>query len=415
EIAASNSNQEKEKPPQDFDIRQLIGEECCIEVCEEHRQKMENTILELVKIYQQKELIEVKNVVEPPAERKTRIIKSLQNYRVIHKSSTSLKNTSQISLVHAIAPILSTKEPEYSPSMGYEHLSTTPKTELDEVTESSAKNLLPIPSECKVTSEDESKCDMPIQDQSSSVFMTFSNPLFNDNDDLTSSDDESLFEEDVPIVESKVYSNPIFDDDKIYSDELESHVKSNIVESLSNHDTPKFDYLEEFSSELAHINPEITESDFDFEEEIRLIENLMYDNSSPRPPKELNANEERVRREHADYISHIHFLEELLSDDSIPLTEDESLNSDHQDDLFFPRPPPEPPDVEFFFDSKPDVIAAMMNNIDEFYEDEYFNPGGEINVNDEDDKFFPFMFVIRIFLPYLVYPKVFSLLLSPSE
>nr|GFD27254.1 hypothetical protein [Tanacetum cinerariifolium] len=49
------------------------------------------------------------------------------------------------------------------------------------------------------------------------------------------------------------------------------------------------DYLEEFSSELAHINPKITESNFDFEKEIRLIKNLLYDNSSPRPPEELNA------------------------------------------------------------------------------------------------------------------------------
>nr|GEW19859.1 hypothetical protein [Tanacetum cinerariifolium] len=152
-----------------------------------------------------------------------------------------------------------------------EHLSTTPETELNEVTESSANNLLPIPSECEITSEDESKCDMPIQDQSSSVFTIFPNPLFKDNDDLTSSDDESLFEEDdVPNEVSKVYSNPLFDDDEINSDELESH-----VESLSNHDalidsSQKIEYLEEFSGKLAHINPEITESDFDFEEEIRL-------------------------------------------------------------------------------------------------------------------------------------------------
>nr|GEV83814.1 RNA-binding protein 39 isoform X1 [Tanacetum cinerariifolium] len=34
---------------------------------------------------------------------------------------------------------------------------------------------------------------------------------------------------------------------------------------------------------------QITESNFDFEKEIRLIENLLYDNSSPRPPEELNA------------------------------------------------------------------------------------------------------------------------------
>nr|GFC77556.1 hypothetical protein [Tanacetum cinerariifolium] len=37
EIVASNSNQEKEKPPKDFDIRKLIREECCLEVCEEQK------------------------------------------------------------------------------------------------------------------------------------------------------------------------------------------------------------------------------------------------------------------------------------------------------------------------------------------------------------------------------------------
>nr|GEU47600.1 hypothetical protein [Tanacetum cinerariifolium] len=35
EIATSNSNKEKEEPQQDSDIRQLIREECCVEVCEE--------------------------------------------------------------------------------------------------------------------------------------------------------------------------------------------------------------------------------------------------------------------------------------------------------------------------------------------------------------------------------------------
>nr|GFD41449.1 hypothetical protein [Tanacetum cinerariifolium] len=39
----------------------------------------------------------------------------------------------------------SIKEPEYSFNMGYEHFSTTLVTELDEVAESSIKNLVPIP------------------------------------------------------------------------------------------------------------------------------------------------------------------------------------------------------------------------------------------------------------------------------
>nr|GFB23598.1 hypothetical protein [Tanacetum cinerariifolium] len=273
-----------------YSLHVLIREECCVEVSEEQKQKMEDTILELVKICREKEFFcihdnvydliesalnskllsinsqrldkkeqevenvieqpvergnriveslqnftEVENVVEQPAERGNRIVESLQNFTVIHKSSIFLNNTSQISPVHAIAPILSTEEHEHSLSMGYKHLSTTPETKSDEVTESSAKNLVPIPSESEVTLEDESKCDMPIQDQSSSVFTTFSNPPFNNNDDLDSSDDESLSEEDVPNEEFKLYSNPLFDEDEINSDKLDPYcfnVESDFVESL---------------------------------------------------------------------------------------------------------------------------------------------------------------------------------------
>nr|GFD53638.1 hypothetical protein [Tanacetum cinerariifolium] len=68
--------------------------------------------------------------------------------------------------------------------MGYEHFSITPQTESDEVTESNAENLLPIPCKCEVTLEDDIECDMPTKDVCSPVFTTFSNPLFKDNDDL---------------------------------------------------------------------------------------------------------------------------------------------------------------------------------------------------------------------------------------
>nr|GEZ43032.1 hypothetical protein [Tanacetum cinerariifolium] len=159
--------------------------------------------------------------------------------------------------------ILPIEEPEHLLSMRYERLSTTAKTELDEVTESSVENLLPIPSECEVTLEDEID------------------------------DDESLPDEDVPAEEFKIYSNPLFDEDEINCDKLDPHcfnVESDFVESLLNRDTfidfsSKFD----FSGELAYIKLEIPKFDFDFEEEIHLIENLLYDNSILRPPKELNA------------------------------------------------------------------------------------------------------------------------------
>nr|GEU78562.1 hypothetical protein [Tanacetum cinerariifolium] len=175
----------------------------------------------------------------------------------------------------------SIEEPKYSLSMGYEHFSTTLVTELDEVAESSIKNLIPIPREYEVTSDNESEYEVPVKDDSS-AFTTFLNSLCNDSNDFTSNDNESIHDEDVPIEESKVYPNPLFDDDEIYSDELESHVESNFVESLYNHDTLKFDHLEEISGPLMPIHI---------------------------------AEEERIRREHAEYIS---LMERLITINPCP-------------------------------------------------------------------------------------------------
>nr|GFC01417.1 hypothetical protein [Tanacetum cinerariifolium] len=146
---------------------------------------------------------EVKIVEEQPAERRNRIEKSLQNFRVIHKSSISL-NTSQISSIYEVAPILSTKEPENSLSMGYEHLSITPETESDEVTESNAENLLPIPSECEVTLEDKRECDELICENYSTINVcdNHSEILFDSNNDDLSSDDESF--DDIEYVDASV-------------------------------------------------------------------------------------------------------------------------------------------------------------------------------------------------------------------
>nr|GFB63219.1 hypothetical protein [Tanacetum cinerariifolium] len=125
--------------------------------------------------------------------------------------------------------------------------------------------------------------------------------------------------EDVPVEHFKIYSNPFLEFDKeifsseinlLYNEVLEYlnpilpgnendhfNAESNLKESLLNKDTvitsPKIDFLlEEFAGELALINPiptGITETNFDPKENIRLIKKLLYDNSSPRPLKELNS------------------------------------------------------------------------------------------------------------------------------
>ncbi|GKF28547.1 hypothetical protein Tco_0094889, partial [Tanacetum coccineum] len=157
-----------------------------------------------------------------------------------------------------------------------------PETESDKLIKSSVENLVPIPSEC----------DVPVCDN----FTTFSNHLFDADDDFSFSDDESFSNEDVP---KEIYSNPLFDEE-IISTKIDPHhfnTESDLIESLLNQDTlinssPKIDsLLEEFSGELAHIDlipPGINEANFDPKEEIRLVEKLLYDNSSPRPPEEFN-------------------------------------------------------------------------------------------------------------------------------
>ncbi|GJS48196.1 hypothetical protein Tco_0598317 [Tanacetum coccineum] len=60
----------------------------------------------------------------------------------------------------AITPVLPTKEPDNSLSMGDEHLDTILATESDEVIKSSVENLVPIPSEPEGIPD--SVCDVPL-------------------------------------------------------------------------------------------------------------------------------------------------------------------------------------------------------------------------------------------------------------
>nr|GEZ16122.1 hypothetical protein [Tanacetum cinerariifolium] len=104
-------------------------------------------------------------------------------------------------------------------------------------------------------------------DNSLPKFTTFSNVLFDAEYESNSSDDQSCFDED-----------------------------SDLMESLRTHDSSlpisfKIDsLLDEFAGELTLLKlipPGIDETDCDFKEDIRIIEKLLYDNSSPRPPKEF--------------------------------------------------------------------------------------------------------------------------------
>nr|GEZ56421.1 hypothetical protein [Tanacetum cinerariifolium] len=166
-----------------------------------------------------------------------------------------------------------------------EHLNTILATESDEFIKSCVENLVPNPSE----SNGENECDVP------AGFTTFSNVLFDDDYDSDSSDYQSLSIEDV---REKIYSNPLFDEE-IIPMEIDKHsfnAESDLIGSMPNHDSSviissKIDFLfNEFAGELTLLKsfpPGIDGTDCHPEKEIRFAKRLLYDNSSPRPLKEI--------------------------------------------------------------------------------------------------------------------------------
>nr|GEZ32577.1 hypothetical protein [Tanacetum cinerariifolium] len=245
--------------------------------------------------------------------------------------------------------VLSTEEPDNSLSMRDEHLDTIPAMESDAFIKSGVKDLISIPSESKGIPEH--KCDVPSHDNSPPLDVSTDRfeDFFESNEEFSSTNDDSFFIDDIDYVEashpdSELVSsnvmeivipevggieasndNPIRFYDPIISgtplnlspleesdfflescsdeDVLEKIVLKPLSEeeitpmkSLRTHDSSlpissEIDsLLEEFVSELTLLKstlPGIDETDCDFEEDIRLIEKLLYDNSSPRPPEEF--------------------------------------------------------------------------------------------------------------------------------
>nr|GEX93997.1 putative reverse transcriptase domain-containing protein [Tanacetum cinerariifolium] len=132
-------------------------------------------------------------------------------------------------------------------------------------------------------------------DNSLPEFTTFSKVLFDAEYKSDSSDDHSCSDEDVL---EKIVSKPLSEEEiiPIKLDQHPDNTESDLMESLRTHDSSllissKIDsLLYEFVGELTilkSIPPGIDGTDCDFEEDIHLIEKLLYDNSSPRPPEEF--------------------------------------------------------------------------------------------------------------------------------
>nr|GFA54115.1 hypothetical protein [Tanacetum cinerariifolium] len=149
--------------------------------------------------------------------------------------------------------------------------------------------------------------------------------------DFKTNDDQSCSDE---YVLEKIVSKPLSEEEIIPMKSLRTHDSSLLISS-------KIDsFLDEFAGELTllkSIPPGIDEADCDFEEDICFIEKLLYDNSSPRPPKEfVSANyDAKIKSFFPSPIL------DLPRNNTLSFAEKESF---HFNITTFSRPPAKPPD-----------------------------------------------------------------------
>nr|GEW51094.1 hypothetical protein [Tanacetum cinerariifolium] len=284
---------------------------------------------------------------------------------------------------------------------------------------SNAENLLPILSECEVTLEYKRECDEPISENS---------PICNNHSDIFSDskidDDISVYNddfEDIEYVEASFLGPEIISveeenvvhqaendeevdledisqiQDVVLREKLLSIIRfiSNI-ESLNDNSTPdrrrEVVTLFILNNSLPEYDSFFFEIELDQERLINLVKNNIPDDSSNDFLLEEadlflsdNSIPPIIENFADDPEGDVHFLEELLIDDSI--LSHESYDSNFEDNPSFPRPSPKPPDAETDAGKE---IPIVMNDKDKF-----------------DKDYHHFMFVI--------FAKVFSLLFAERQ
>nr|GFB68849.1 hypothetical protein [Tanacetum cinerariifolium] len=174
------------------------------------------------------------------------------------------------------------------------------------------------------------------------------------------------------------------------------------------------DSLPEYDSFCFEIEP-------DQERLINVVKNDISDDSSNDPLFEEadlflasdNSIPSGIEKFAYDSGGNIHFLEELLIDDSIPFSNNESCEYDF-DNPSVPLPPPEPPNDEFDFkiDTR-EEISVVINDSDVL---ECLNPRDEFDVsNDENDVVMNDKDKFDEDYYFFLFDKVFSLLSAESE
>nr|GEW92990.1 hypothetical protein [Tanacetum cinerariifolium] len=331
----------------------------------------------------------------------------------------------------AITPVLSTEEPDNYLSMGNEHLDTIPETESDEVIKSSVEDLVPIPSEFEGIPD--TMCDVhlvnnptPLEAKDHFEIVTKS------NDDISSSDDDSLYNENIEYVEASPHDSELvsleaaeivipevkeIEDDNLREKLLNVHLLIANIEALKDNPTPSSKLL----TKSSYISPKsFLEEINTFHNSLPEFENFFFDleeisSGSTTTNSDISLPDHEFFYLHDDHIEEISSgsttahsdisLSEYdsfifdLSNDQCPLSDRSDLtHEEFIDELTHIISPPEYDHFYFWNLLDPGELISILNS---GIRENLFTTS--VNLPVKDDHFPLLAHVVWIFLAYLTY------------
>nr|GEZ96231.1 retrovirus-related Pol polyprotein from transposon TNT 1-94 [Tanacetum cinerariifolium] len=344
----------------------------------------------------------------------------------------------------AITPVLSTKEPIDSLSMGDEHLDTISATRLDEVIKSSVENLVPIPSESEGIPEH--MCDVPFHDNSPPLDVSKDQieDFSESNNEVSSIDDDSLSIDNINFVEasppnSELVSSEVMEivilevagidddilltikDDNLREKLLNVHLLIANIEALKDNPTQSSEFLTKSSSTSPK---SFLEETITFHNSFLKFENFCFDLeeiSSGRTTTHSNVSLPDYEvfyfdDDHIEEISSVSsttyfdvslseydsFTFDLSNDQCPPTDRSDFTHEEFADELAHIISPPEYDCFYFWNFPDPGELISILN----FGIRENYPSTTCVNLPIKDDHSPLLAYVVQIFLAYLTYPVI---------
>nr|GFA64223.1 hypothetical protein [Tanacetum cinerariifolium] len=297
----------------------------------------------------------------------------------------------------AITPVSSTEETDNSLSMGDEHLDTILATESDKLIKSSVEDLVPIPSESEGIPD--TMCDVHLINNPTPLeAKDHFEIIMNSKDDISSSDDDSLYNENIEYVEASPHDSELvsLEAAEIVIPEFEEIEDDNLRKKLTNSSSTSLNSLLEETNTFHNSLPEFENFYFDLDE---------INSGSPTTHSDISLPDYEAFYFEDNHIKEISSGSTTTHSDN-SLSEYDSFIFDHTHEEFVGELAHiiSPSEYDcFYFWNLPDpgeLMSVLNSGIRENLST------ARVNLPVEDDHSPLLAYVVWIFLAYLTYPVI---------